>query len=749
MTLAPCQGSISSIAWRGKVRVVSRASRQIAKPPSVDEDEPPSSWSMFLMEFRDRPGRFANAVRTTCVALFVILVMEIFQAPDAGVAAGIALVVFVKDSDLTVPFGLVLAVVVCASISVSVVTFMTSLSEPAIRIPLMAIITFGGMFLFKASKAGAPAFLATLIIVRVLPTGDNLLEGSLASRTVSNSATALLPDFLYIPAEEALVHNLLWVTLAFSLRALTATLLNSVAGTDPAVKFRHQMSALLGMLADFCEGLQSSERLKAAAEPGIQPILAQNELAGKLRKRSHNARTGEDLAFAVSRLLLLLLANERVTQLSCGALAHAAELCRDGERAVRANRKLSERHLEPDVIGETSPLMAEFSNTLAKTRSLLERGLGTEPNSAPSTEGDSPFFHADAVTNPDYRQFAMKVTLAVMTCYFFESLTDWSGIGTCIVTCFVIVLAPGQTKNKAVLRFIGAALGGILGFVVIILLVPSMTDIVQLLILAGAVAFPCAWILVGSERMAYAAQQLWFAFTLVVLQDSGPAVHFQPARDRVIGVLLGEIVMAVIMLNLWPRRPGDLIRGKLGEALDSLAGLVAIPTGEATPLVAERLQRRFGTAIAAAAKLMPDGPEPSSVEWRSTSRLIDRRTVLRIQASIIPVAVILGDLNQSSPLTEDLLDYHRDLAAWLRRAADWMRTGREADELSKSLPAPPQKRVSEPAALAEGPHDEVKRRSSFDAWYRILDEDLRTIIDQVGPKQAAFARKTRMSEATA
>ena len=731
---------------------MNRTSR-LHTPPAVDEGDRPTTIALIRRQLRSKPGRLGNAVRVTCVALIVILILETFQAPDAGVGAGMALIIFAGDSDQTAPIGVILAVVVCASIFIAVLAFMTSLAEPAVRIPLMALITCGGMFLFRASKAGAPALLATLIVTYALPSGDNLLKGSLATGTVSDTTSGALPDLAFFPPEEALVHNLLWLAVAFSVPALTASLLNALTGIDPAEKFRGLVAGRLGLIADLCEGRPgAAERVKAAAEQGIGPILAQNELAGKLRKSTHDARAGEDLAFIMSRLVLILLASERTTgEPSKDALAYAATLCRHGERAVRANAELAEQREEPNQTRETTPLNAEMERTLHALRARLEAGLRERPGAATLSKEQTALFHPDAFTNEAYLQFAIKVTLAVMSCYLFESLTAWSGIGTCIVTCFVIAINPAQSAHKALLRVTGAAIGGALGFMTILLLVPVMTDIGHLLVLAAVVAFGCAWVLVGSEQFAYGAQQLWLAFALVVLQGHSPSLHFESARDRVIGVLIGEIVLGFIMLHLWPQRTGDLIRGSLAKALDALADLVALPTVEAEPITVERLQRRFAEAIAATRKLMPDDPETADRE--GARRTIDRPALLRIQALVIPVAVILGDLPRASPeggpvaAGDDVLAYHRDLAAWLRRAGTWTRTGTGASELSGSLPTPPVRSVVETSV--DETRDEAERPRSREDWYRVLDGDLRSILRDVGPREGNQAREARREAAVA
>ena len=56
----------------------------------------------------------------------------------------------------------------------------------------------------------------------------------------------------------------------------------------------------------------------------------------------------------------------------------------------------------------------------------------------------------------------------------------------------------------------------------------------------------------GSPRISYAGFQIAFAFFLCVIQGPSPAFDISIARDRVIGILLGDLVVALVFTNLWP-----------------------------------------------------------------------------------------------------------------------------------------------------------------------------------------------------
>src|SRR6201988_2514215 len=91
-------------------------------------------------------------------------------------------------------------------------------------------------------------------------------------------------------------------------------------------------------------------------------------------------------------------------------------------------------------------------------------------------------------------------------------------------------------------------------------------------------ALAAGWIAAGSPRISYAGFQLAFAFFLSVIQGAAPAFDMTIARDRVIGILFGNLVVYVLFTNVWPvsvaRRIDPAIAAllrRLGAAANSTA----------------------------------------------------------------------------------------------------------------------------------------------------------------------------------
>jgi multidrug resistance protein MdtO len=165
--------------------------------------------------------------------------------------------------------------------------------------------------------------------------------------------------------------------------------------------------------------------------------------------------------------------------------------------------------------------------------------------------------------------YALKLTLAATICYIFYSAIDWPGILTCVVTVlFTGLSSTGAMKQKQLYRFSGAAIGGVLGIATVSLLFPNMDSITSLTLVVGAVAFLSAWTL-RSPRMRYVGVQIGFAFFLTTLPGFSATTLIAPARDRVIGIAAGILVMWFIFDQLWPVRTSTALSQVLRRIQES------------------------------------------------------------------------------------------------------------------------------------------------------------------------------------
>jgi multidrug resistance protein MdtO len=143
-----------------------------------------------------------------------------------------------------------------------------------------------------------------------------------------------------------------------------------------------------------------------------------------------------------------------------------------------------------------------------------------------------------------------------------------------------------------------------------IFLIPDLTSITALMVVVFAGALAAGYVSAGSERISYAGFQMAFAFFLCVIQGPSPAFDLSTARDRVIGILLGNVVTYLLFTHLWPISVGKRIDPAIATLLQTLAAMMTAATATTRRALASQAQ----TALAAIrTDIALAGYEPTSV----------------------------------------------------------------------------------------------------------------------------------------
>jgi multidrug resistance protein MdtO len=195
---------------------------------------------------------------------------------------------------------------------------------------------------------------------------------------------------------------------------------------------------------------------------------------------------------------------------------------------------------------------------LEKIVSLIpDTFVGSHPLNAyvpPTSGGDPPqrMFAWDTGSNADHIKFALRGCLTASLCYVFYSLVDWQGISTSVTTCFLTALSTiGASRQKQVLRFGGAMVGGfVFGMGSQIFILPSLNSIGGFTVLFIVVTALSSWVMNSSTRLSYFGLQMALAYYLINLQEFAFQTSLAIARDRVVGVLFGLIMMWLVFDQL-------------------------------------------------------------------------------------------------------------------------------------------------------------------------------------------------------
>ena len=289
----------------------------------------------------------------------------------------------------------------------------------------------------------------------------------------------------------------------------------------------------------------------------------------------------------VDRLVTGALALETIAAASDGRIPQerllaVADGC-DRMRRAFAELRLPEpgewAALADEQNTETIFLLIDMERTLDQIALAVPRYSEELGQSKIAPAEKRSLFLPDAFDNPEYVRFAIKGSLAALICYVAFVGFDYPGIYTSVVTCFVVSLSTiGASNQKGILRFGGAAVGGVMGLIALVYLFPNMDTIGGFWLVFGAGTAVAAWVNFGTPRISYGGYQIGLAFYKAVLQGFGPALSATVVRDRLIGVFFGLIVFGIVEHLLWPVRARDALRARLAELMHLLADLARAGT---------------------------------------------------------------------------------------------------------------------------------------------------------------------------
>jgi multidrug resistance protein MdtO len=181
----------------------------------------------------------------------------------------------------------------------------------------------------------------------------------------------------------------------------------------------------------------------------------------------------------------------------------------------------------------------------------------------------------DAFHNPEHLNFALRGCLASTLCYFVFNAVFWPGLNTSLFTCVVTAITSiGASRQKQLLRFSGALFGGVvLGIGSQVLILPMLDTISGFIVMFAAVTAVAAWFLTSSPRLSYFGNQLALAFYLIQLHGPSPQTNLAIARDNIMGIMLGLVMMWLVFETLGSKPAVQVMREMFAESLHLMAEL--------------------------------------------------------------------------------------------------------------------------------------------------------------------------------
>ncbi|WET15949.1 FUSC family protein [Yersinia intermedia] len=517
------------------------------------------------------PGRVAMAWRVAALCALMAMIAMIYGIPESAISC--YLIIFVMKPDGVESMVMAIAITVLVSLVVGLVFLLIHFTLEAAPLRMAALIISSFLFLYigSASKLGPVGSIIALVIAFVMtllsdiPMGEVATRGLLYAWLMAVSPMLLIIGFnLFLGrAPQTLLRASLaerLFTVAEALRQPDATNMVKISGLLQEGQNEHQQRALFVRIFHL--------------RPRTEAVWLESAVKNSYR-----------LLLATSALSPDAPENVRI---------ELAAYCREAAQAIAAGNLAVTPHF---TIENAADDINEIRNALV--------ALANADNEQDLTAPKSSFFAADALTNPVHQRFALKTTAAALICYLVYTALDWQDIHTAMITCYVAALGTtGETVHKLVLRIIGCLIGALMGVLAIIFIIPHLSDIGQLMALVFGCILLAAWVSCGNERIAYAGVQIGLAFLLTVLQGFGPSTDMGVALDRVLGILLGNLVVYLIFTRLWPVAIADAVRIHIRDALKGLTNLAALSPDarpaalrEATAIEAEITQAQEELAL--------------------------------------------------------------------------------------------------------------------------------------------------------
>ncbi len=577
------------------------------------------SWlEQFLKhELSPYPGRAALVARMVIAATLAMVIGMVFRIPYTFQGAIYALIVSRESSQAT---------------------FQSAAS-------ILALTGIGGAYLLASAW-----FVISIPTLHLLWVIASFFLGFYAISTIKNFAASsifAITICIGVPlwdrhlSAETNVEDTLWLCLVSAIGVVVTVgveiLFSRIKpGEDVVASVADRLAAVENLLVCFANN-RSVDRLTQADVERLA-MVGTSMLRRILHRSAYAPNYAEQMGavIALTGTLVELAANLRSPTHLSGDDREQIRLLAENVGSVRSallaegTPLLNAFHVTQESVPRPIPFVAEMEKTVQLMKEVLIGSQSLSVFAPQPSSGDPPptFFVRDALTNVRHIQFAVKGCFAASVCYIIYNGLDWPGISTAVTTCFLTALSTvGSSRQKQVLRISGALVGGFLigmGSQVFVLpYVDSIAGFTILFILATAFA---SWFMTSSPRLSYFGVQVAVAFYLIHLNSFAIEPSLSIARDRVVGILLGLIMMWLVFDQLWTAPAVVEMKKAFISVLRLLAQFAKEPVSPDLGVARERsyslretINRGFDSARASAdAVVFEFGPSRhQDLAWRS------------------------------------------------------------------------------------------------------------------------------------
>ncbi|HEY8516929.1 MAG TPA: FUSC family protein [Candidatus Binatia bacterium] len=707
------------------------ALRAATRDASPDERRPPLLTrlaELLRTELAPSPARWRATARITVACVVSALLVMTFRIPYGHWFVISIFVVSQPNVGASIDKAILRILGTVLGAAGVIATFAAFPQQPWVLVPLIAAWIFAGMFLSRTSAYPYVAQLGAITVVMFL--ASDAAEPALSVTSGLWRVGAVSFAVVVATAAQLLVwpddpEDLLLEDLAGILGAVEARLARTVAGErlesagDDVQRLRDGAFNGLARQLDLLSNAESRYRALrrrhteqlvlietvnriAVASLALETLLQQRDPTGR------GVPIGDALAARLERV------RAGVAELRDALVERRSLAAPDGSAADGAAKDdaaeidAAARDVAAPAAGKLAgadprdawllPPIVDLEDALEHVRPatafLAPHGAASPEALGSVLDAGPPRFFGPTCTFSNVRdvRFAAQATIAAMICYLLVVGLQWPGIFTAIVTClFVAQSSFGATVQKAILRLSGALLGGVLGIATLLIVVPNFDSLPPFLIAVALGTGIAAYVATGSARISYVGIQIAFAFALCTFDTWGPSVDLTRPRDRVLGILIGNLVTAGVTYWLWPVLAGRDMVNSLESALRHMALLsqvgVSGGVGERVVRPARGFRLQISQDLAATLRMHGEAqfePGASTPEHRDEQRRLLALLQAVQGAFLVLLALVRNRLN-TVPSRVDLPSRDRSHALAVAVAPNLEAA---ADELSGRPPRP-------------------------------------------------------------
>jgi multidrug resistance protein MdtO len=524
----------------------------------------------------NRPACFSTRHTTRCwqrivvAATLTMIVIMTFRIHDGGLGTLYAFLIARENIHATLKSAA--SVFVSYTVGVCFILLGANLfaDDPTLRILWFSGSIFVVFFFIKTIENFEAAIAFALLVVNMLPTWQLMTTAEARVERTLSQAVAVGVGTLVTVAVELVFHAL------------------------------HPKKELFEALEARWNTLRSLLRCYAQEIPVPEAIVTQFAhfaMVGSSRLRTIVSNSSYERQYREQLIAVIALTGRMMDIGSTMAQMRYHLVEDDPERIARILTQLDE--IQKAVETKTAPPVHELVCVtisgvpllpeIVQTVNLIPRVYSGDESSdayVPSSlnvNSRPSVFVRDAFSNPEYLKFALRGCLAATLCYLIYTILHWRGLSTSIAACALTALSSvGASRQKQILQFTGTATGGfIFGIGSQAFILPHLDTISQFALLFAAVTAVAAWFATSGPRLSYFGVQMAQAFYFVNVQEFTIQTSLTVARDRVLGIMLGLMVMWIVFDRIWAKPAAREMIDVFTDNLRLIAELAeALPTGD-------------------------------------------------------------------------------------------------------------------------------------------------------------------------